>query len=323
MAALACGIGQRVNPARGVPSVCLLLHRGPDGCLLAEVAVGVAGPDAAGCTPGSRQAEVCALGRLLLRHGGCLPSAAASERLVLASEGQFPVLPSPRTCELLLWHFDPELPIVCAWRGEEGAHGRTVRAKSTTLGALFPHPDVYRHVSAEDFESFAESFAKRSAARPQEASAEELALLTAVRAASEAAVAEAVAATSATSACRAAGLLCRSGVVRTAVAEARCRDGGACPKEVTVPVVAVEQAAAAASDPVLRLAPWAAGDDEPQLLLLCDRWGVLHAPSAAAREYLVAFGLGELRIWVHKATSGELCEVRCKELVGGQRDGKD
>lgn len=315
LAALACGICHRLKNPRA-QTVCLLLHRAVDGRLLAEVATGLAMPEASNFIPGGSCAEVFALGRLLFRQGGLLPPAAAVERFVVATESLSIELPSPCACELLLWHFEPELPVVCAWRGEEGPHGRGVRAKSLTLGALYPYPDLYRRLtSSEDVERVAADIAGRCS-EPSEATAAELSLFAAVRTLARQAAVEAPAQVALAG--RAIGLLYRSGAVRTAVAAPSPCGGD---READAPAAATASAALAgpravpAGDLVLRLAPWASGVDELQLLLICDGWGILHAPSGIARECLLAFGLADLRLWVHGA-SGEVCELSCGDLVG-------
>lgn len=274
----------------------MLLHRPADGQLWAELAAGAAGPGK----------ELCLLERML-RRGGLTATGATMERLICATEGLSLTLPSPQACELLLQHLSAELPVACAWRGDMGAHGRTVRAKSLTLGQLYPHPDIYRLQSSTEFEAFACSFAKRCA-KASNASQAELKLLAAVRAAA----AEAKA-----TSCRAAGLLFESGVQRIVVASSQSNIGVGDEKAQGASTVAAECPGAA--DAVVLLAPWVVGADKAALMLLCDQWGVLHAPSGSAREYLLGYGLGDLRLWVHQAESGELLDLQCKDLLGQVR----
>lgn len=273
----------------------LLLHRGADGGLVAEVATAAGGARAAaGCS-----AEAAALARLLLRRGCCEPLEGV-ERLVSATDGPSPAPPSPRSCELLLQHLDAELPVVCTWRGGEEPNGRGSRARISTLGALYPHPDAYRRLGSDEVADFAAGFALRCAKVPHDPAPDQRLFQAVFAAARE----EAKATAPACCVHLAAGVLYKSGALRTT---SGLRGAGP-----------PAPAAAASGDAVLQLAPWVAGgaEGEPELLLICDQWGVLHAPSGAAREQLVAFGLGEVRLLVHQASSGELCGLRCMELLG-------
>ena len=52
------------------------------------------------------------------------------------------------------------------------------------------------------------------------------------------------------------------------------------------------------------------------LLLVSDQWGVLHAPFAVGRSYLVERGFGDLLTAVHNPLTGAVQELRCSDLTG-------
>merc|ERR1712151_713127 len=56
--------------------------------------------------------------------------------------------------------------------------------------------------------------------------------------------------------------------------------------------------------------------DAAKLLLVCDAWGVLHAPFAVGRSYLLEHGFGDVAMMLHDAASGRLRSLNCSELAG-------
>lgn len=311
LAALAYAVlGQLQQPPEGSASraTCLLLHRAADGQLVAELAMEVLGIPA----------EITAATRLLLRHGGRSMGVSAerccAERLVCARDSETYRPPLPRTCEFLLRLFGPGLPVVCAWRGDGG---RGVKAKATLLGALFPWSGTDALLSMLPGSDAGEgaSVAGREEARSAEPVARHLRLFELVREEAKRAV---VAATmhlpspdigcgqqASSASCRrssiAAGALFNDGPPRvtSAVASGSGTSGGS------------RRGSWEETDVVVQLAPWLGG---PELLVICDEFGMPFAPSGVAREYLAASGLCDLRFLAYDPARGELVEVRCGEL---------
>ncbi|CAE8681622.1 unnamed protein product, partial [Polarella glacialis] len=73
-------------------------------------------------------------------------------------------------------------------------------------------------------------------------------------------------------------------------------------------------------DVVLRLSTWLEEhhrlQDMPQLLLVCDNLGFLHAPTSSGRSYLLGKGhFSQLALLVHDS-EGQLRELLCSDLAG-------
>ena len=58
--------------------------------------------------------------------------------------------------------------------------------------------------------------------------------------------------------------------------------------------------------------PWAAAI--ALALLVCDQFGVLHAPNARARSWFYERGFGECAVYAHESPSGGLVRISCERL---------
>lgn len=347
LAALAFGICKQLAAPRycDTRAVCLAIYR-EDKKFCAEVGtntevVGLAG---------NLSAVRCAVMKLVLRYGGRSPLACV-EKLILVGDTGRCILPGWQCREMLIEHLDPSVPVVCAWRGMGGGrcpkgheleqHAETrdptvhrcdqcgrqdvkqaeeifrcqscdygvcracnqqdgrlsqIKLRSISIKELHPYPSPYRHMPFAEIADLASQFAENCAPVPFEPTDRRRLYETAYAAARAPALNGAAFAV-----CCAASALFLSGETRTcaaAAAESPC-----------------------AVEAVVRLGVWleehASQGDVPQLILVCDQWGVLHAPFAVGRGYLVEHGFGDVALLVHDGESGELCELRCRDLVGG------
>ena len=288
LAALGCALCRRLAAPRrgGHRAVCLLVHQGvgPAGGagaegLVAEVAADVEGPEQGdGCA-----AEAAALSRLLLQQGGCSPLAGV-ERLLVASDGPH----RPRVAgDLLAEHLGGDVPVVLAWC-EAVQGGRRIRSQRAALGELFPLPCPYRGLERREIAGFARRLAARCDAVPHDAAPAKRLFEVARSAAAASPGPEELPR-------YAAAALFRSGEVRV------CAASPASPSEPRPLVDAVLRLSAALEERAL-------AGEAPELLLLCDQWGVLHAPGAAARGYLAAAGFADAPCLAHDAETGRLRE---------------
>mmetsp|Transcript_38785 Transcript_38785/g.104016 ORF Transcript_38785/g.104016 Transcript_38785/m.104016 type:complete len:226 (+) Transcript_38785:2-679(+) len=209
--------------------------------------------------------------------------------MVVAVDADHLVPPDPRGCELLVEHADLAVPIVCAWLEE-----RRLCSRTGELRCWLPHPSAYRGVAAPDVAAFAERLAAqcRPCAEAREKQLHDAAREEALRAINPFAHAAYVS--------YAAGAASRGGAVRV------CSAVGLQGREVGLDAVARLSA---------WLEDWRWQGDPPELLLVSDQWGVLHAPTATGRVYLLERGFGDVALLLHDG-SGELLRLRCSDLAG-------
>lgn len=293
LAELAFAVRAQLAPPRhsNFRVVCLILYR-LGGQLRAEIGansevVSLAG----GCC-----AERCAIAKLVTRFGGRTPLEGV-ERLVLVSDAPSCVLPGYACRELLSEHLDSDVPITCAWYDSQakivGVPGRRPQLRRTSVRALQPHPCAYRHVARGELATFAEQLAAKCAAVPADArSLFEKTLQTAQEV---------------TDAHRrvhpaqyAAGALFHSGELRACSA---------------APAIEFPCSIDAVARLSVHLEERQQRGDLPKLLMVCDRWGVLHAPFAVGRSYLLEHGFSDVDMLVHD-DAGELCTLKCSDLSG-------
>eukprot|EP00419_Tripos_fusus_P059350 CAMPEP_0172915472 /NCGR_PEP_ID=MMETSP1075-20121228/194377_1 /TAXON_ID=2916 /ORGANISM="Ceratium fusus, Strain PA161109" /LENGTH=154 /DNA_ID=CAMNT_0013774557 /DNA_START=72 /DNA_END=532 /DNA_ORIENTATION=+ len=145
-------------------------------------------------------------------------------------------------------------PVLCAWRG--GANGRELRMRKHTLQTLLPHPNVYRQIPEDCLASFADALREKRESVPEYA-----------KVAFQAAYATAV---------QAARASCRATVSYASVLDLQ---------GVGIRSCAGDQHFSA--DGVIKLLACFEEDSDDLmkhgLLLVCDNWGVLHAPCAKSR----------------------------------------
>jgi len=271
-------------------SACLALHR-QKGCLYAEVGlpVAVAGLASGCCAAGS------AFMKVLSRHrsGGlktdkCDPlSMTPLELLVLVSDTTCCLTPGHYSREFIAMHADMATPVLCAWRG--GASGRELRMQKHTLQTLLPHPNVYRQIPEDSLTSFAGTLREKCAPVPEYAK-------DAFQAAFNAAVQAARAGCKATVSYASALDLQGVGIRSCAGDRHFSLDG----------VIRLLACFEEDSDDLMRHG----------LLLVCDQWGVLHAPCATSRCQLFVRGLVHIKVLLHDAESGAVVESSSGALAG-------
>lgn len=241
---------------------------------------------------GGMCAERCVVGKLLLSSGG-RTLVVGIERIVIVSDAPHCVLPGCQCREILVEHVPTGVPYVCAW---QPAGGGRLELRTLTMEALYPHPSVYRWVPRREVSGFAERLSRRCE-KPASEDAKRLLEATLAAARGLESTVHPVH--------YAAGALFASGEVRTCAA-----------------ALIVEFPCCI--DPVARLSTWieehARRQDPPELLLVCDQWGVLHAPFAIGRSYLLEHGCGGVATLVHDGGSGKVLELPCEEL-GGSGEG--
>jgi len=193
-----------------------------------------------------------------------------------------PVILGLRCRECLAEHLkDPDVLITCAWRDGPGPHKLHVR--TGPLHTFYPQPNVYRHVARSTLENFAKDFAgNRCQAVPQEVrglSARKL-----YEAAFEAARDRANPSAASGTSSRAVPFFHVHAVEPVYGAGALFDDDDI----VTCATIPAESGQGCAVDASLQLVVLSQKRNKPKLLLVCDQWGVLHAPSAAGRGHLLA-----------------------------------
>lgn len=245
---------------------------------------------------GSCSAERSVIAKMLMRHGGRSPLVGV-EKLVLVTDAPHCVLPGYQCREILREHVDPSVLVVCAWRSEEDGHLKKIQSLTVSIEELHPYPSPYLHMASKEVSELAEQFARRCAPVPRQP-ADWHRLYEATRA-----IARAHPASSSRAGVHyAAGAMFFSGDIRTCEA-------------------APAQEPSCSLEAISRLSAWleehSRQDDLPQLILISDQWGVLHAPFAVGRGYLIEHGYGDVSILLHDSCTAELRELRCRDLGGG------
>jgi len=290
LARLALGMHPQLDPPKhsGRSTVALVVYHAATGSFRAEVAtatevVGLAGGVDAGC---------CAIARLLTRRAGHTPLDCV-DRVVVAVSALKELLPGYQCRQMLAEQLADEVQVICAW--QEGARPR---AKAITVAELWPHPCAYRHLGRDEVAVFAGSLA--SLCEAPFTGESDSARRNLYEGTKEAAMTEY---------CDdevhpvryAAGVLFETGVSEVCAAVPAA--------DHTVSIEAVARLSFA-------LEARRRSGNRALLLLVSDQWGVLHAPFAVGRSYLVERGFGDLLTAVHNPLTGAVQELRCSDLTG-------
>jgi len=305
LADLAFNVRGQITPPRhsGFRVICLLVYRHA-GKLAVEVGFN--------CEVVSLTGGVCAeknaVTKLVTKFSGKTPLDTV-ERVVIVSDADHVILPGLNCREFLMEHLPPSVRVVAAWHDSTSpprpagipGPGRP-HMRTAALQDIYPHANAYRRVARADVAAFAEQLAARCAPVPAEPSAtKRLFEATLKRAQDHKETDE----KQLHPVYYAAGALFQSGEVR-----------------VCTSAVAIEYPCSI--DAVARLSVWleehVQNGDHPTTVVVCDQWGVLHAPFATGRSYLCEYGFDDVTILIHDADSGAICTLRCRELAGGDDD---